>query len=294
MLRRDNFVRGSVLIASNADYIPSVRNNEAALLELFPQGTSCRLNPNDPLTTADLLMEGIGNLSTTRQDARVIGIDITTFTRESLLMLLRCMLEVLTHRDILVGFYNRALGYEGEEEREQWLSRGVRKIRSVVGFPGDLKPTLRRHLVILAGFEDDRALHLTNELEPFLLSLGTPDPDEGHASEHDKKMQFRKARWLSHLGSKVREFRFDGYSIEKCVASIQSVVDKEMSMNTILAPMNTKISTLAAGIFALRNPSVQITYAQADVYNHARYSQPADEIYVFDLSSYIKAHSDRV
>ena len=136
-------------------------------------------------------------------------------------------------------------------------------------------------------------MHLAAELEPSVLSLGTPDPEKGHAAEHDEKMQIRKKRWLSHQGAEVTEFSFDGYSIEKCIESIRLAVGEEMSMNTILAPMNTKVSTLAAGIYALGNPSVQITYAQADVYNHARYSRPAEEVYVFDLSSSIKAHLDQ-
>lgn len=293
MVQRDGYVGGPVMVASNADHVPAIEENEAALFDMFPEGVRCHLDPNDPLETADLLVELLGKLPMVKGRQRVIGFDVTTFTRESLLMLLLCFLNTLTPQDVLIGFYNRARGYEGDSERDQWLSRGVKEIRSVIGFPGDLKPTRRRHLVVLAGFEDDRAMHLAAELEPSVLSLGTPDPDKGHASEHDDKMQKRKSRWLSHFGSKVIEFRFDGYSIEKCVESIESAVGKEVSMNTILAPMNTKISTLAAGIFALRNPSVQITYAQADVYNHERYSRPGEEVYVFDLSSSIRAHLDR-
>lgn len=292
-IRRDDYVKGPVLIASNAGHVPAIEKNEAALFKMFPEGIRCHLDPNDPLETADLLMGLLGKLPVAGSCGRVIGFDVTTFTRESLLMLLSCFYHTLMPQDVLIGFYNRARGYEGERERDQWLSRGVREIRSVIGFPGDLKPTRRRHLVVLAGFEDDRAMHLAAELEPSVLSLGTPDPEKGHAAEHDEKMQIRKKRWLSHQGAEVTEFSFDGYSIEKCIESIRLAVGEEMSMNTILAPMNTKVSTLAAGIYALGNPSVQITYAQADVYNHARYSRPAEEVYVFDLSSSIKAHLDQ-
>ena len=56
-------------------------------------------------------------------------------------------------------------------------------------------------------------------------------------------------------------------------------------MNTVMAAMNTKISTLAVGLYALQNPEVQVSYAQADVYNYERYSEAADDVYVFNMLS---------
>ena len=284
MLARDTDWNGRVLIASNSLRIPAVQRNQDELASLFAHGTVCQLDTDDPLITADRLIGDLRGLLPKGRAPQTIGLDITTFTRESLLIVFRCLVELVGQNDSVVGFYNRAQSYEGSEG-DQWLSRGVREVRSVLGYPGDLKPTRRNHLVMLAGFEDDRSLQLTTELEPSVLSLGTPDPRTGHAYVHDEKMQTRKARWLAHLGCVVREFAFDGYGLKDCMESIGKAARAEPSMNVIVAAMNTKISTLAAGAYALTNPEVQVSYLQPDAYNHERYSVAANEVYWFDLSS---------
>ena len=70
--------------------------------------------------------------------------------------------------------------------------------------------------------------------------------------------------------------------------TIRGIVDREKQMNTVLAAMNTKMSTVAAGVFALHNPEVQISYAQAEVYNYDQYSTAADDVYVFSLQNALR------
>ena len=54
-------------------------------------------------------------------------------------------------------------------------------------------------------------------------------------------------------------------------------------MNTVIAPMNNKISTVGAALAALKNPNIQISYAQADIYNVVGYSMPNDDYYLGEL-----------
>ena len=285
MLHRDKYSVENVLISWNVNHLNAVQKNKQKLFEIFSNPVACELSTDDPLVTADQFMRGLRELFSAGGDSMRIGVDVTTFTRESLLILLRCLVEMMRPGDSVIGLYSRASAYEGTAEGDRWLSHGVREVRSVFGYPGDFKPTRRTHLVVLAGFEDDRALQITAVFEPSVLSLGIPDPTAGHASEHNEKMQLRKTRWLSHLGSRVKEFNFDSYSVDKCIDSVCKAIRSEHSMNTILAAMNTKISTVAAGICALQNPEVQVSYAQADIYNYESYSMPAKEVYVFDLSN---------
>lgn len=278
-----------VLICRNVDHLSAVRGNFERLDEMFGDSHTCELSSNDPIGNADHFVDALSGFFESGSTIK-IGVDITTFTRESLLILLRCLVEMMRPEDSLLAFYNRAASYEGVGLDDQWLSRGVREIRSVLGYSGDFMPTRRTHLVMLAGFEDDRAFRLAAEVEPTALSLGLPDAKYGHAAEHDAKMSARrerwlgqKDRWLSHLGSTVYEFNFHGYSVEECMQAIEDAVGRERSMNTVLAAMNTKISTVAAGLFALRNRDVQVSYAQAEMYNYDRYSSAADDVYVCDL-----------
>lgn len=293
MVERSDTV-GSVIVCHSVDHLSAVRGNLGMLNAMFSNSLGCQLSSNDPIASAEEFKRTLGR-SFERQEARYIAVDITTFTRESLLILLRCLVEFMEPGDALVGLYNRAATYEGEGKEDQWLSRGVREIRSVLGYPGDFMPTQRTHLVILAGFEDDRAFRIATEVEPTVLSLGLPSPVRGHAAEHSTKMTARrdrwlaqKDRWLPYLGSRMHEFHFHGYSIEECMAAIRETVDREKEMNTILAAMNTKMSTVAAGVFALHNPEVQISYAQAEVYNYDQYSTAADDVYIFDLQDALR------
>lgn len=290
---------GSVVICHSVDHFSAVRSNLGTLNTMFGNSVGCKLSSDDPIASAEQFERALGRFFE-GDDVRRIGVDVTTFTRESLLILLRGLVELMEPTDTLVGFYNRAATYEGTGSEDQWLSRGVREIRSVLGYPGDFIPTRRTHLVILAGFEDDRAFRIATEVEPTVLSLGLPSPMRGHAAEHDAKMTARrnrwlaqKDRWLSYLGGRVREFDFHGYSIEECMAAIRKVVDRETAMNTVLAAMNTKMSTVAAGIFALHNPEVQMSYAQAEVYNYGQYSTAADDVYFFYLQDTLRPLLER-
>ena len=293
MVERSDAV-GSVVVCHSIDHLSAVGGNLGTLNMMFGDSLGCELNGDDPIANAEEFKRTLSRFFD-GQEMRNIGVDITTFTRESLLILLRCLVQFMEPTDALVGFYNRAATYEGVGKENQWLSRGVREIRSVLGYPGDFMPTQHTHLVILAGFEDDRAFRVATEVEPTVLSLGLPSPVRGHGAEHSTKMTARrdrwlaqKDRWLSYLGSRIHEFYFHGYSITEGMETIRGIVNREKQMNTVLAAMNTKMSTVAAGVFALHNPEVQISYAQAEVYNYDQYSTAADDVYVFSLQDALR------
>jgi hypothetical protein len=47
--------------------------------------------------------------------------------------------------------------------------------------------------------------------------------------------------------------------------------------------LNNKISTIGAGLAAIENESIQLTYAKPAIYNVEGYSKANDDIYIFDL-----------
>ena len=65
--------------------------------------------------------------------------------------------------------------------------------------------------------------------------------------------------------------------------SILEQIKKYGDDNTVIAPMNTKISTIGAAIASWEEEKIQICYAQAIRYNYANYSTPGDTCYVFEL-----------
>jgi len=53
--------------------------------------------------------------------------------------------------------------------------------------------------------------------------------------------------------------------------------------NTLIAPMNTKISTVGAALLGMEDETVQLCYATANQYNEKAYSSPGKECYYFNV-----------
>lgn len=275
-------IRKSVIVF-NGNYEDAISENLVALRSIEANSSDCRIDTDDPILTSVCLYNEINGIYNRTRTPRRIGIDITTFTRESLLILLCCLWRVLEATDEVTLFYCRARQYDlAHEGGAKWLSRGIREVRSVIGFPGNLRPSRRSHLIVMAGFEDDRAVRLVAELEPTLVSVGIPDVTDGHAAEHNEVAE-AKMRSISRVVGNAREFVFNAYDPFLCLETLRGEVMQVDGMNTILAPMNTKISTVGAGLVGRSMPDVQLCYAQAELYNLEAYSEPGNEVYVFRL-----------
>ena len=189
--------------------------------------------------------------------AQRILIDITTFTHEILLILFRVCNAEFHESSVIDFFYAPASEYSiGDEPSEKWLSKGISEVRSVMGYPGVFAPSKGTHLIVLAGFEDYRALSLIQELEPSLVSIGYGDRSEDGTQPHQVTNESKVARIRSLVGD-VDDFVFSCYDALIAEQTIQEVVGRNAAYNTILAPMNTKISTLGAGRVALKDESIE-------------------------------------
>ena len=283
----------TVLVSFNEDYEEEAQVNLRKLKQIFPNALTCRLRTDDPILTMDHLSEGIGEAWKSRPSGTVF-VDITTFTRESLLILLQCLWRTASRGDKVMLFYSRVREYDvGRSEENKWLSKGIREVRSVLGFPGDLKPSLPTHLIVMAGFEGDRAVALVTKFEPSFVSLGVADSSEGDTRNHQSINESRM-RQMSHevgnLAIPIWEFKFSGYDPQRTSVDLLEQIDRVQSecqntggVNTIIAPMNTKLSTVGSALVGMRKPTIQLCYAQADLYNYRTYSEPGDTVYSFEL-----------
>ena len=278
------------IVAYNANFQSLVQSNLTYLSEKLNERTAqhqtveLALYTSKPIRTADQIAREVG--AAVRAGAHRFVIDTTTFTRESLLVLVRFLKQSLKTSDSVQFLYAPAKEYStGDEYKNKWLSKGIREVRSVLGYPGDFLPSRRNHLIILVGFEDDRAISLIRECEPALISLGLGDSAEASTGPHQSTNEHRFARLKSSLDS-ASDFVFKGYDAEATRKILKERVRAAPDLNTIIAPMNTKISTLAAAALALENESIQICYAQANIYNYSRYSSPNDNFYLFRLAGF--------
>ena len=242
----------------------------------------CRMRTDDPVQTSDAIGDAVEMNWPEDVEGLRVGVDITTFTRESLLMLMRQVWRKMRERDELVICYNPAVEYSvGAPDAKKWLSKGIREVRSVLGYPGLLAPSRRNHLIVLAGFEADRAVGLIGEWEPALLSLGVADAVGGDTGEH-QSINEERARRVENVAGPVRHFVFDAYDVLSATEAIEDQMNVGEGVNTIVAPMNTKISTVGAALVGCRHPEVQLCYAQADLYNYDHYSEASSRVYVIE------------
>ena len=296
----------NALILQNKEYNSYVAKNLAIMKEILSTKQihydEAVLSHKDPISFVDTIMNKLNEAKAEKRFDRVL-VDITTFTHEMVLIMLR-MLHVL-HPNLNVSFtYANAGDYDPQSIENitnissKWLSKGISEIRSVIGYPGNPQPMNRNHLVIVVGYEYDRALSIISELEPSSLSLafGKSDSQTSEHKSFDKhygaKEHFKEltsSALASFPEGMLHTFEISCDNPQKTKEEIKSHlhsigVEKERTNVTIFA-LNNKPSTLGVGLFGIENEYVQLCYAPALIYNYANYSTPGSYCYLFDLNT---------
>ncbi len=276
-----DFVK-SVLICENEDLRPVVEPSSTYLHSRFgAKAISVQLNTKNPLLGADNMLRAISSVEGAQLNNFLI--DITAFTHESLLILLKLLQQFLHKGNKVQCVYTGASDYAvGMEQEDKWLSKGIGEIRSVLGYPGMLRPSRKVHLIVLVGFEGERAAKLIEAYEPTIVSLGFGSATESiSGSLHKVNMAFHKK--LAALYRNVLDFSFSCIDPLETKKAIEAQMAKVLDHNTVIAAMNTKISTIGAALAAFSDETIQLCYAHANQYNWERYSAPSEECYLFDL-----------
>lgn len=242
------------------------------------------LNSDDPRITFDALKEAIEGLPRGR-----VAIDITGFTKESLAMLLYIARYRLADPSKLCVYYHRAAAY-GASPSKGWLSRGIKDVRSIVGFGGHVRVSGDTHLFILPGFETDRARNIIDAVEPDMISIGVPlvssgrDHDAGGFSNPHEEPLLEFVREIQNVYANIGLSQFDFSALDpiRTRDSIMAAVAGEEN-NVVVACLNSKVSTVGACLAAICNPMIQMLYAQPISYNIECYSEPSGEFLFFNI-----------
>lgn len=275
----------SVIVAGNKEPEDYVAQNAEYLLKRY-EGLvdEAVLNLSNPLETADVLVGALEKVKS--MEALRYLIDITTFTHESLLMLVNLLSVQLKPVDTVHFVYASAAEYSpGLEGKDKWLSKGVADVRSVLGYPGETLPSQETHLIIMVGYENERAARLIEFIEPNTISLGFGDSEVATGLKHREAEEHFRDLLKSTVGLHGEEASFK-FSCDDPITTkntIDGQVARARGYNVIVAPMNNKISTVGAALAALENASIQLCYAQALQYNYKNYSNPSDRCHLFEL-----------
>lgn len=277
---------GKSLVLSNNDLLEHIEVNRNKLTTIFgDKGRVVELSTSDPLITADNLRQSINTVLNDGYYESIL-LDVTSLTHESLMILLR-LFQIHPPKGKVTGVYANASEYSvGDEVKHKWLSRGIGEVRSILGFPGNISPSLKTHLILIVGYEHERAAGIIESLEPHSIALGygrsgnaTTEKDRD-ANEHYMHLVEQMATSYADVNS----FEIPCDDPHKVRDEIQSQIDKANNMNVLIAPMNNKLTTIGATWAAFKNENVQMCYAKALRYNYLNYSKPGSQCYIFDLS----------
>ena len=289
-----SFEKRCLALASNInlDKVNKVlicRYEEPAQLSKDNCGELCRLigNKGDvisldkdaPLNIYDTLYEKI-----LLESPNNILFDISTFTRETLLIILM-LFKQEPFKNINVDLcYVPADRYsmKSKEDLEIWLSKGVSDVRSVLGYSGSFSSLKKTLLIVLVGFETDRADILISTFEADKIYLGHVPPEESFSEELSRINQKNFDRLVNFVG-KCETFCFSCRDINLTTKVIEEIIsENKEDYNIIISPMNNKLSTLAVASVAYDNPDVQVCYASTNQYNTDAYSFPGDSVVLLE------------
>jgi hypothetical protein len=237
--------------------------------------TKVCLSVSDPFRTAETLVEVTRKLSNSYKGHPIV-FDVTTFTREQLLVSLRLFGDMCDDLRKFCVVYTTA-----KSMSSSWLSQGVRDIRPVLGFFGLPSRSKLTHLVVMLGFEIDRARSIIREYDPDLLSVGVGSSLDSISG----RLLARNRSFVQELraGMKQGFYEFE-FSLRDPFAAAEQIADHLKSFpgerNVVLAPLNNKLSSLGAGLVGLADCSLQICYAEVLAYNKHHYSVAGKEIIV--------------
>ena len=277
----------NVFIFYMSDSIDYVDTNKKALEDIWEGRAACiEIKHSDPLITADNMLNALTELADGVEVTSVL-VDITTFTHESLLILIRVLSVKFPHAKVSYAYTN-ASAYDSENEKDnKWLSKGIREIRSVLGYPGDILPARKTYLMVIVGYEYERAASIINSLEPNTLALGFGRADNA-TTEKDRGANEHYLNLVKQMASSYQ--KIDCFEVkcndpfETCHI-IKEMTDAQNELNIVVVPLNNKISTLGVALAAINNEKVQLCYAPALVYNYSNYSKPGDHCYIIDMGA---------
>ena len=204
-----------------------------------------------------------------RTDTTNIAIDITGFSKIDLIVLL----------DFLTTYINNPrikLIYVSPIEHGDWLSKGHLGTCNIPGFCGNYDPLKNTKLIILTGFETERAKNLIEEYQPQEVYLGLSNPPV-QPEFGNINIELQK-ELLSYPN--VTKFDFSAKDIAECYVSLCNIIRENANYNLVIAPLCTKLSAVACFKVAKENPNIQLVYCYPQEYNYEKYSKGALKAFV--------------
>jgi len=186
-----------------------------------------------------------------------VTLDISTFNRQNLLVMLFLLRRILKVSDIEVI-------YTVPKQVNQEISRGAAGFSNIPFFGGTHSIEKKRLLMLLAGYEIDRPLLLWRELQPSKVILA-----EG-VEPTDKSFYEKNKEAVAEL-SKVSSAEVTQISAKdpaRAKVQLSDIFNKEKKeFNIFASPLNTKLQAVGLYLAWEENPEVQIVVSFPDKFS---------------------------
>jgi hypothetical protein len=245
------------------------------------------IDNTNQIDTVNNIVPIVGEILSNNTKASFL-IDITTFTRQTLLILLRLLRSILTKDNEIQFLYTPAEEYSiGLPYKEKWLTQGISNVTSILGYSGIIRPSRPHHLIILMGFEVERASSLIDAYEPSKISIGLAGKGNSISQEHYLLNQQKFNELLAEFPY-AESFEFSCINTLESKKNILDQIKKYPGYNTVICPMNNKISTISCALAAFDNNEIQLAIAIPAIYNYENYSTPGNYCYLIEIPDLIK------
>ncbi|GAB1149830.1 hypothetical protein [Shewanella algae] len=205
-----------------------------------------------------------------------IVFDISTFTREALLIIFK-YLHIVKDRCKSVHLFYRAA------DTSKNLSNGLLDVHSVIGYMGELEHDKPIHLVLLSGFEQERAKAIINIIEPKYITLAYGSKTCSISPGlYDINAELTKQLISYYSNESIDYFEHSLVDPVETKNILLNYLTDKNDRNIVIAPLNNKISTIGVGMAAIERPEIQVCYSQMASYN-LNYSKARDEAYIFKI-----------
>lgn len=273
-----------VLVIENKDGSELIHQNTRKLCDLFGCKTRVlSIDYQNPIEIADAFYSEIKRSPFGRK-ANVL-VDITTFTHETLMIFLKIIIIKKSQVKVTCIYTNAADYCPNSELSRKWLSRGCKNLHSVLGYSGLLFPSQKDRLVVIVGYEHNRAADVISALEPNSLTLvyGSPNNATTEKNKEANKLYSDLVQQMSFNFDAIECVEIPCDDPDRTAEILCNLYEFHSDENIIVIPMNNKLSTIGVAKSIMLNDSVQACYAPAVIYNESDYSTPGNSCYIYEF-----------
>jgi hypothetical protein len=140
------------------------------------------------------------------------------------------------------------------------LTRGVEQITTLPNFFGSVSMEKQTVLVLLLGFEPERAQMVWKHFNPVRTIALITDPPRAGNEDYLKYARENNAFLLSQPGVEIGAMPADNpYGVKRVLESIYN--ETKGSFNMVIGPFGTKPQTVGVFLFYLEHPRAQVVYS---------------------------------